>query len=494
MTTPLFPAHNIPIFMAQGGLGDCYLLAALDCIFNSRPYGDGLIKAAFTEVSNGVIVKLRHTELSKNLYPNGITDKYDYHYDEQNNQDVFFLSHKRLERIDNTRCGVQTNSLAVKILEHVSVYYYQPNGMTHKRRASVEAHNFLPRYRYVTSTAKFIGSLLNIHASDPFDIDQIIKLKTICPDQPIFLVIDYGVADRFGKQHSRHALRLDKIIPNSTSLGGYDFILVNPWNNQRSEVYHSATLRTRKPEMFFFNTDNPQHGLILLLMQAPEALGHCVFAHPDLLQMVLQIKRVFGRTFSLEDVDYCVKLYQKNVYIPGIFNQLQPVGQQDLAHKMWVAKSNPQGPQHQQVIHFFAMAMESNRRHHLYWAHYYIDMEVRNIQRMPISFAGIDTSQGIDNHCQQMLNQLHTQFVCSPALMAADLLLARPGIARISPLVLRTVAEKTRAILFSAGSHRLMIQGTDPAVAHHGFFSIKPKGIENATDSQNATENRSLST
>ena len=74
MTTPLFPLNNGPISIKQGIFGDCYLLAALDCIVNSSSSGYERIKSLFTEVPGGVFVRLRHNTLSVNLNPAFLAD------------------------------------------------------------------------------------------------------------------------------------------------------------------------------------------------------------------------------------------------------------------------------------------------------------------------------------------------------------------------------------------------------------------------------------
>lgn len=44
MTTPLFPPNDGPITIHQGRGGDCYLLAAVDCLLSTGPEGYAALK------------------------------------------------------------------------------------------------------------------------------------------------------------------------------------------------------------------------------------------------------------------------------------------------------------------------------------------------------------------------------------------------------------------------------------------------------------------
>ncbi|BCA93846.1 hypothetical protein TUM19329_02070 [Legionella antarctica] len=47
--TPLFPNDNEIITLMQGKTGDCYLLAALDCIFHLGDEGRNKVKPGLNE-------------------------------------------------------------------------------------------------------------------------------------------------------------------------------------------------------------------------------------------------------------------------------------------------------------------------------------------------------------------------------------------------------------------------------------------------------------
>ena len=222
MFTPLFPENDGPIVIQQGSVGDCYLLAALDCIFNSGPKGYHAIKSLFIKKPHGVMVLLKHNDQSTNLNDDKLLTKYHYSYDEKRNLDVFFFNNSILVDIDNAKDGAITNCLAVKILEHLSSYYYIYHSKERARRSSLDAHSTFEN-RFIGSSSKFVAKLLGLDAHDSENINDIVKIKTICPEQPIYINILFGSCSISGLFDGRHALRIDKIIKDKKSLEGMSF-------------------------------------------------------------------------------------------------------------------------------------------------------------------------------------------------------------------------------------------------------------------------------
>ena len=475
MTTPLFPENNGQILIKQGSIGDCYLLASLDCIFNSGRLGYEKIKSLFTEVPEGVIVRLRHNNLSVNLNPALLAGKYEYHYDKARNEDVFFISRVRLDEIDTATDGVETNSLAVKILEHLSSYYYVSNTTSSRRRTSTSAHNALVRYN--GSSTIFVAKLLGLYAHDQHDFDEIIKIKMICPDQPIYISMwpHGGVF--------RHALRIEKIIPDQDRPGEYSFVLVNPWDNQSREVYYLADLRRRHCHFSVFVLEPQKYGLIRMLLKSAEALGRIVFADPELQQMVLRIQTLLGPSFSQQDIEYCVSLYQENGQIPGIFNRLNAFEQQSLVSEMYAAKNKLNHTARLSVMNFFAIYTEQMLNPEFYTynvdlAILYTEIGIRKINMVSVSFVGIPTIQGIDEHCIKLVEQLYTQVKFDPGLVAADYLLGdTPGVASQHPLVVKALEEKTQEIYALAERHRSDLFKARAARDYYGLFTL-PSGYD----------------
>ena len=179
MPTPLFPPDNGPITIKQGPVGDCYLMAALDCIFCAEDAGYESVKSLFKSVRGGVEVRFKRTDQSVHLKKGRLRGKYEYVHDRVLNEDVFFLDAARLREIDSSLEGVVTNSLAVKIIERLSAYYYKaewddraaigPGGV--RRPGSVYAHNI--KDRHDGSSTTFVGKLVGIYAHDIVNIEGI---------------------------------------------------------------------------------------------------------------------------------------------------------------------------------------------------------------------------------------------------------------------------------------------------------------------------------
>ncbi|RUR09805.1 hypothetical protein [Legionella sp. km772] len=308
MPTALFPEDGMPVTINQGKTGDCYFLASLDCIFNSGPEGLAKIKSLFTETEHGITVRIKRTTISAHLKVDKLHGKYDYFYDKDRDEDVFIISKERLKVIDGPSIGVKTNSLAVKILERLSAYYYVADWDNQSDiMASVIAHNVSNRHQG-TST-EFVGLLLGVNTEDLSDISKIIKLKTLAPDYPVYISMNYGVKDAFGKTHGRHGLRLDKIIPDSSMAGGYKFVLVNPWYNDRTESYSLDDIKTRSYRFCFFNLPSPKAQLTRQLLSFPLDEGQAILNTPAVLTLLLEYQAL-KPSFGSEDIKRCHALYK----------------------------------------------------------------------------------------------------------------------------------------------------------------------------------------
>lgn len=320
--TPLFPQSGAPITIKQGKTGDCYFLASLDCVFNSGPEGVAKVKSLFTETEHGVTVRIKRTSISSHLKPEKLRGKYDYYYDKDRNEDVFIISKERLKIIDAPSIGVTTNSLAVKILEHLSSYYYVED-WAHNGNVmnSIVAHNVNNRHK--GSSTEFMGYLLGINTEDLRDIDKIIKFKTIAPDYPIYISMDYGASDAFGKYHGRHGLRIDKIVANPSSPGGYDFVLVNPWNNQRKETYSLNDIKLRHYRFCIFNTNPVSARLTRVLLSLPTTDGKDIASTPALYNMLLEFEALTPGLNS-EAVKRSLALYKNMPQMTQLFKALRP--------------------------------------------------------------------------------------------------------------------------------------------------------------------------
>ena len=237
MRTLLFPKNNAPITMVQGNVGDCYLIATIDCIANGSPQGYEFIKSMFEETDTGVYVRVPHNPLRKNVedkkQEGKLDGKYVHHYDASSGKDVFFIPNESLDRIDAYADGVTTNSLAVKILEHIITYYY--NSVQKTDSASEDEEEFddsiighASKGRYSGTSTVFVGHFLGVHLVDlkADDIHKVIKFRSFRPTYPVYISISTTGMDAYGNPVTRrHALRLVEIVPSDGAYsGGYEFI------------------------------------------------------------------------------------------------------------------------------------------------------------------------------------------------------------------------------------------------------------------------------
>ncbi|HAT1820943.1 TPA: Dot/Icm secretion system substrate [Legionella pneumophila] len=319
--TPLFPTKG-PITIRQGIGGSCYLLSSLDCILNLGEEGEQLIKSLFTQTEDGkVIVRIkRHEALKDNLQKNKMTGKYVHYVDELNNEDVFEISPERLKEIDNQYGGVKSNSLAIKILERLVSYYYAGDWSNTNPLASVVAHDIPDRIAGFTSTA-FVGKFFGIQAEDiPYSkLDDIIKLKLMNPDEPVYISMSYGKVDGFGKFHGRHALRIDKIIPKGS--GNYDFVLINPHDNSKTETYSLDDLNKRNCRFCLFNTNIHRASLTKKLLTLSNEEGSYVFANSGLQKRLISLEEMNLLT-SDKIISSCISLHKQIPYLEKLFLKL----------------------------------------------------------------------------------------------------------------------------------------------------------------------------
>jgi hypothetical protein len=320
--TPLFPDDHDLITIKQGMAGDCYLLASLDCILNGEKEGRDLVKSMFTQTETGVIVRVKRTAQSNHLKPENLVGKYDYYFDKSTNEDVFTLSNERLKTIDEQTwgvvskgSGVQSNSLAVKILERISPYYYVGKWNPNDPFASVLAHNINNRHND-TSTV-FLGNLVGIQAYDytSADVESIIRLKKINPTQAVYMSMLYRKQDSHGAIHSRHALRLKEVI--QTGLDSYNFVLANPWDNTVTELFSLEDIKKRKARYCIYSADAQRHQLEMMLTGCSEERGKFVFDSPVLFNYLLEIKKS-PDGLSQEQLESYISVYQEHESVENL--------------------------------------------------------------------------------------------------------------------------------------------------------------------------------
>ncbi len=466
MTTPLFPENNGRIHMKQGVVGDCYLLAALDCIFTAGEDGYELVKSLFTDVGDGVEVRFKRTDQSTHLQVNKIRGKYGYYYDQARNEDVFFLDRARLNEIDRSRDGVETNSLAVKILERLSPYYFtaewddsaprEHQGLP--RSASVSAHSLDDRFD--ASSTTFVGKLLGIYAHDLHeagDVDKIIKLKRMFPEQPVYISIDYGKRDAYGQIHTRHGLRLDKIICDRDNPGGFKFILVNPWNTEApGEEYSLNEIKHRCCRFSFFRTNQEHYETMCGVLNLPD----------ELLAVLRQIRRL-GVTLSVQDLDYYFMLYKHKHDFIALFNSFSATDKQLLVQYTSIAKRDMGCLPPEALVRCFDTKINEiqllSRERAIAEAHAYIATCIQRINAFPVGFSAIYSSRAVDVCSRRLILQLQQMIQTDDRLATAENTLGLAVSVHL-PGILEALSNRTQEIDVVAEQLRICIERADRIV------------------------------
>ncbi|HAT8182056.1 TPA: hypothetical protein GDG03_06320 [Legionella pneumophila] len=315
--TPLFPEKTTPLIVKQGPVDDCYLLVALDCIYNSGNEARQLLASKFTQTPLGLTVRIKRNNQSTRLDSQKMRGKYIHIYDRNTDEDVFFIGQQKLKEIDDSKKGVQTNSLAIKVLERISSYYYTGDWDHTDESGSLTAHSI--RQRHMETSTRFVGKLLGIHAEDTEEMDAIIKLKLMNSREAVYISFAYGEPDANGKIHERHALRIDKVVPKTN--GSYDFILVNPWDNQKQETFSLEELEKRDCRFCTFSLNQQRYEITRILLKNPIEQGQYIFANPELFTLLLQMQKL-SLLSDAKNIQACINLHKQMSYLPSLYNSL----------------------------------------------------------------------------------------------------------------------------------------------------------------------------
>ncbi len=315
--TPLFPSSDEPIILTQGSADDCYLLASLDCIVNSDPEGLALLKSKFTQTSEQVIVRIKHNNQSDYLTSEKMGGQYIYVYDQSTNEDVFILNNKILKEIDDSAEGVQSNSLAIKILERISSFYYPGEWEYVDSSSSLKAHSLIQRHR--ESSTLFVGKLLGIHARDCDEFEEILLLKAMNPKECIYVSMSVDIPDSADGASGRHAFRIERIIPKSN--GNHKFILVNPWDTRKREKHYLEDIKKRDCRFCTFTTSSQQFEITPILLKKPIEQGQYVFLHPELFDLIFQMHTINVLSNS-ENLSSCISLHRQIPYLMSLYRLL----------------------------------------------------------------------------------------------------------------------------------------------------------------------------
>ncbi len=306
--TMLFPENDKKITIQQGNIGDCYLLSGLECILNDAASRQK-IQSLFTTNEKGIMLTMPRNNQSPNLIKNNISKNYQYSSDATH--DIFVISNAQLQRIDQDKNGAQTNALAVKILEHIVSYYYN-NTWADNLEQSIFAHD--NREINLTSSA-FIGKLFDLSIQDYYakDLDLVIKLKLINPNQPIYLSMKYGAKDEYGNIHGRHALVVKEIKVDPNNQKSWIVSLINPWNNTQIEDHSLNDIKIKTPRFCIFNYDQNHNQQLLLNFSIAEL--QYIYQHPNLFQIINEL--LLAKQLNIQEMQIFIKLNQS---MPEIIN------------------------------------------------------------------------------------------------------------------------------------------------------------------------------
>ncbi|HAT3977239.1 TPA: hypothetical protein RG395_002830 [Legionella pneumophila] len=308
--TPLFPQKGQSITIKQGRSGVCFLLACLDCLFNGETEGADIIREKFKQTKSGVILRIKRTDNTMKVHWEKMTGKYIYSYDPRTDEDVIFIDNEKLKEIDNSKKGTNSNSLAVKILERISAYYYQVawDG------DSLLAHKLHPKFHNnpiaKQSDTAFLAKLLGVQVTVFHDPDRLIKLKTINPKIPVYVGMNFGKPDRLGK-YRRHALRVGNIKP--LEHGEFEVTLINPWNNQEQTTYLLSDLRQRKCQFAVFDSSPQKKLLTEIFLEYKTEIGNYIFHNKELAFLLCEMKQcgLLDSDCAKHALSSCLVLYKK---------------------------------------------------------------------------------------------------------------------------------------------------------------------------------------
>lgn len=139
------------------------------------------------------------------------------------------------------------------------------------------------------------------------------------PDEPVYISMSYGKVDSFGKFHGRHALRIDKIIPKGS--GNYDFVLINPHDNSKTETYKLDDLNKRNCRFCLFNTSIHRASLTKKLLTLSNEDGRYVFSNSGLQKRLISLEEMNLLTDN-KIISSCISLHKQIPYLEKLFLKL----------------------------------------------------------------------------------------------------------------------------------------------------------------------------
>lgn len=254
----LIPAGE-PLSIKQGKTGDCYALVVMIGALSSPIVQESILNSA--EITERGALRLTfnaniHSPMGRQKVLRGeppetlakvLADRFEIHNLKkkgyalalENGQLQVDISPSRLRRIIDHPRSASTNSLMVKILEHLAGNLMQ-NGQSPLRsnRDSIDAHNQrADNYDPLIGNLLGYGTALMYGPTNTEGLSMILEraaARGCCLEDgsPRFLFVGcaYGQPDPFGNMHFHHAFVLDSVGYDMTGKA-VSMTLVNPWDN-----------------------------------------------------------------------------------------------------------------------------------------------------------------------------------------------------------------------------------------------------------------------
>ncbi|MFT4058562.1 MAG: hypothetical protein QM652_03340 [Legionella sp.] len=269
--TPLFPIDG-KLQIKQGDTGDCYLLTALECIYYAGEEAQRAFKSLFKRKYTGVELRIKQMGESDLLHTKDrLAKKYNYHYDANTKEHVFFFTNDVLQEIDDFKGGIQTNSLAVKILERISAHFY--NFDWQNEFNSVTAHDKEEDIKQRSPSFSTFSSSKNQH-----DLD--------------WAILNLSEAD--GKYIATHPELYNKILIIKEKKD------INPALISYCILLHKEFLIDKHEK------------LIEQLIKLPKEDCSYISDHPNLHKMLIEMQEVKSMDHNI--IKACIELYKPKNY------------------------------------------------------------------------------------------------------------------------------------------------------------------------------------
>ncbi|WP_367608319.1 hypothetical protein [Legionella sp. W05-934-2] len=197
--------------------------------------------------------------------------------------------------------------------------------------------------------------MLDLEGIDIHSVEQIIALQKSDPENSIYVSMGYGRIDEHGKIHGRHSLRLKEIRKSLSKPGGYEFVLVNPWDNSKEEVLDLSVeeLKSRKPRFGYFPKDHITEQLIKNLNLEMSYIGEAL-ANPPLLEMLKNL--IESGSPTREDKIKLIKACRFNTHLTLIYGALSKHKREQFISNILQAKNSEEiekliSPKLNELIH-----------------------------------------------------------------------------------------------------------------------------------------------